>query len=156
MRTNYKNKATNTHTHAHTLSTKQKRLANLHTQKLSTQFLIGRFAYHVMKRVCHCGNWDAMAFTYRDMWRAFHKYICSGPPLGKSRGLWWPWRVPRRREKADIGTRCRWSEPISVPDVADREFFIYLFFYLLMLYGKGQRSASNLCLQPNTQNVQLY
>ena len=33
--------------------------------------------------------------------------------------------------------------------------FIYL-FYLLMLYGKGQRSASNLCLQPNTQNVQLY
>jgi len=31
----------------------------------------------------------------------------------------------------------------------------YLFIYLL-LYGKGQRSASNLCLQPNTQNVQLY
>jgi len=32
----------------------------------------------------------------------------------------------------------------------------YLFIYLLMLYGKGQRSASNLCLQPNTQNAQLY
>ena len=41
--TNYKNKATNTHTHAHTLSTKQKRLTTLHTKKLSTQFLIGRF-----------------------------------------------------------------------------------------------------------------
>ena len=43
-KTNYKNKATKLiHTHAHTLSTKQKCLATLHTKKLITQFLIGRF-----------------------------------------------------------------------------------------------------------------
>ena len=30
--TNYKNKETNTHTYTHTLSTKQKRLATLHTK----------------------------------------------------------------------------------------------------------------------------
>jgi len=33
----------NKYIHAHTLSTKQKHLATLHTKKLSTQFLIGRF-----------------------------------------------------------------------------------------------------------------
>ena len=30
------------------------------------------------------------------------------------------------------------------------DLFIY---YLLMLYGKGQRSASNLCLQPNSYTI---
>jgi len=39
-------------------------------------------AYYVMKWVWHCWNWDVMAFTYRDMGRAFHKYIlrifCNG------------------------------------------------------------------------------
>ena len=44
--------------------------------------------------------------------------------------------------------------PVAGIFVLLKNLFIYL-FYLLMLYGKGQRSASNLCLQPNTQNVQL-
>ena len=40
--TNYKNKATNTHTRTYT-EYKKKRLTTLHTKKLRTQFLIGRF-----------------------------------------------------------------------------------------------------------------
>ena len=43
--------------------------------KIDEALLVLCLAYYVIKRVCHCRNWDAMAFTYRDMGGAFHEYL---------------------------------------------------------------------------------
>ena len=50
-------------------------MASVRNIKIDEVILVLCLAYYVMKQVCHCRNWDAMAFTYRDMGRAFHKYI---------------------------------------------------------------------------------
>ena len=51
-------------------------MASVQNIKLDEALLVLCLAYYVMKRVHHCRNWDAMAFTYRDtMGRTFHKYI---------------------------------------------------------------------------------
>jgi len=50
-------------------------MASVRDIKIDWALLMLCLAYYVMKGVQHCWNWDAMAFTYRDMGRAFHEYI---------------------------------------------------------------------------------
>ena len=50
-------------------------MASVRHIKINEALLVLCVAYFVMKRVCHCRNWDAMAFTYQDMGRVFHEYI---------------------------------------------------------------------------------
>jgi len=58
------------------------KMASVRDIKIDEALLVLYLAYYVMKQVRHCRNWDAMAFTYRDMGRAFHEYIlrifCNG------------------------------------------------------------------------------
>ena len=51
------------------------KMASVRDIKIDEALLVLCLAYYVMQRVCHCRNWDSMAFTYQDMWRAFHEYI---------------------------------------------------------------------------------
>ena len=57
-------------------------MASVWDIKIDEALLVLCLAYYVMKQVRHCRNWDAMAFTYRDMGRTFHEYIlhifCNG------------------------------------------------------------------------------
>ena len=50
-------------------------MASVRDIKIDEALLVLCLAYYVMKRVRHCRNWNAMAFTYRDMGHAFHEYI---------------------------------------------------------------------------------
>ena len=50
-------------------------MASVRDTKIAETLLVLCLAYYVMKRVRHCWNWGVMAFTYRDMWHAFHEYI---------------------------------------------------------------------------------
>ena len=53
------------------------RMASVRDIKINEALLVQCLAYYmyVMKWVRPCRNWDVMAFTYRDMGRAFHEYI---------------------------------------------------------------------------------
>ena len=57
-------------------------MASVRDIKIDEAFLVLCLACYVMKRVCHCRNWDTTAFTYRGMGRAFHEHIlrifCNG------------------------------------------------------------------------------
>jgi len=46
-------------------------MASVRDIKIDEALLVLHLAYYVIKRVHHCRNWDAMAFTYRDMGHAF-------------------------------------------------------------------------------------
>jgi len=50
-------------------------IASVRHIKIDEALLVLCLAYYAMKWVCHCRNWDAMAFTYRDMGHTFHEYI---------------------------------------------------------------------------------
>ena len=49
--------------------------ASVRDIKIDEALLMLCLTYYVMKWVRHCRIWDAMAFTYQDMGRAFHEYI---------------------------------------------------------------------------------
>ena len=51
------------------------KMASVRDIKIDEALRVLCLAYYVMKRVRHCRNWDAMAFTYRDMGHTFHEYI---------------------------------------------------------------------------------
>ena len=50
-------------------------MASVQHIKIDEALLVLCLAYYAMKWVRHCRNWDAMAFTYRNMGRTFHEYI---------------------------------------------------------------------------------
>ena len=50
-------------------------MASVRDINIAEALLVLCLAYYVMKRVRHCWNWGIMAFTCRDMGRAFHEYI---------------------------------------------------------------------------------
>ena len=51
------------------------KMASVRDIKIDEALLVLCLTYYVMKWVPHCRNWDAMAFTYQNMGRTFHKYI---------------------------------------------------------------------------------
>ena len=51
------------------------KMASVRDIKIDEALLVLCLAYYVMKQVRYFRNWDVMAFTYRDMGRAFHKSI---------------------------------------------------------------------------------